>query len=241
MRIADKAILITGASRGIGRALVAEALNRGAKRVYAASRQATAQLDKRLTHLIVDVSIPQQIKAAAEAVESLDILVNNAGFFQADDLSDRKVIDQHLAVNMFGPLYAMQAFTPALTSTRGAIVNVLSLAGLGALAWTPSYSISKAAAFSMSQSMRALLAGRGVSVHIVLPGPVDTGMSRNLELPKASPESVAQAIFDGVEAGDEEIFPDLLSGSFKDSWNNGALKGFERQNAMLVAEAATAS
>lgn len=240
MTIAGKTILITGANRGIGRAILTEALNRDAKRVYAASRQATASLDKRVTHLILDVSHPSQVKAAADEVETLDILINNAGFYQPDDLSDRRVIEQHLAVNTFGPLYAMQAFTPALTRTRGAIVNVLSLAGLGALAWTPSYSISKAAAFSMSQSMRVLLAARGVSVHIVLPGPVDTDMTRGLELPKASPESVAQAIFDGVENGDEEIFPDPLSSTFKDGWNNGVLKEFERQNAMLVAEAVTA-
>ena len=98
----------------------------------------------------------------------------------------------------------------------------------------PGYSISKAAAFSLSQSLRALLASRGVSVHAVLAGPVDTDMSRGLDIPKASPESVARAIFDGVDNGEEDIFPDPMSQSMADSWRSGAAKALERQNAALV-------
>jgi short-subunit dehydrogenase len=99
----------------------------------------------------------------------------------------------------------------------------------------PAYSISKAASFSLSQSLRALLAGQGVSVHSVMTGPTDTEMSRGLDVPKASPESVAQAIFDGVENGDEDIFPDPMSQSMAESWRSGAAKAMERQNASLVA------
>ena len=99
----------------------------------------------------------------------------------------------------------------------------------------PAYSISKAAAFSLSQSLRALLAGRGVRVHAVLTGPVDTDMSRGLDIPKASPESVARAIFDGVEKGEEDIFPDPMSQSMAESWRSGAAKALERQNAAFVA------
>jgi hypothetical protein len=71
-------------------------------------------------------------------------------------------------------------------------------------------------------------------VHAVLTGPVDTDMSRGLEMPKASPESVAMNIFDGVASGKEEIFPDLLSAAMEQSWNNGGAKAMERQNAMMV-------
>ena len=99
----------------------------------------------------------------------------------------------------------------------------------------PAYSISKAAAFSLSQSLRALLAGRGVRVHAVLTGPVDTDMSRGLDIPKASPESVARAIFDGVEKGEEDIFPDPMSESMAESWRSGAVKALERQYAALAA------
>jgi short-subunit dehydrogenase len=96
------------------------------------------------------------------------------------------------------------AFLPVLARPRSAIVNVLSLASVAAVPFDSLYSISKAAAFSLSQSLRALLAGRGVSVHVVLPGPLDTDMTRGLDIPKASPASAARAIFDGLEKGEEE-------------------------------------
>jgi short-subunit dehydrogenase len=93
-----------------------------------------------------------------------------------------------------------QAFVPSLTRSRGAIVNILSLSALASVPVLPAYSMSKAAAFSLTQSLRALLAGRGISVHAVLAGPVDTDMSRDPDIPKASPASVARAILDGVES-----------------------------------------
>ena len=184
MKIADRAVLVTGANRGIGQALVEEALTRGAKRVYVGTRQPLAHSDGRVTPLTLDVTNTAQIQSAVEAVESLDVLINNAG--------------------------------------------------LASLSILPAYSISKAAAFSLSQSLGALLAGRGVSVHAVLTGPVDTDMTRGLDIPKSSPESVARAIFDGVENGDEEIFPDPMSVSMAENWRNGAAKPLERQFATFV-------
>ena len=102
MTIAGKAVLVTGANRGIGQALVEEALRRGAKRVYAASRQAWMHPDPRVTPLVLDVTDAAQIQAAVQRVEALDILVNNAGIALYDDLSDISVLEQHLAVNLFG-------------------------------------------------------------------------------------------------------------------------------------------
>jgi NAD(P)-dependent dehydrogenase (short-subunit alcohol dehydrogenase family) len=234
MIIADKTVLVTGANRGIGQALVEEALSRGAKRVYAGTRQPLAHPDGRVTPLTLDVTIQEQIQAAAEQVESLDVLVNNAGIWLYDDLSDRAALERHLAVNLFGTWGVTQAFLPSLTRSRGAIVNNVSLMALAALPLTPAYSISKAAAFSLTQSLRALLAGRGVRVHAVLTGPVDTDMTRGFDIPKASPESVARAIFDGVENDEEEIFPDPISASMAAGWRSGAAKAFERQNAALA-------
>src|SRR3954471_17230770 len=101
MTIADRAVLVTGANRGLGQALVEEALRRGAKRVYAATRQPFTYPDDRVTPVIMDVTDPAQIQAAAERVESLDILINNAGVSLPDDLSDRVALEQHLAVNLF--------------------------------------------------------------------------------------------------------------------------------------------
>jgi NAD(P)-dependent dehydrogenase (short-subunit alcohol dehydrogenase family) len=237
LTIANRAVLVTGANRGIGQALVDEALRRGASRVYAGTRRPLAHPDGRVTPVTLDVTDPEQIRAAVDAVESLDILINNAGVAMYDDLSDRAALDQHLAVNLFGTHGVTQAFLPSLTRSHGAIVNVLSNSALAALPVVPAYSISKAATFSLSQSLRALLAGQGVRVHVVLAGPVDTDMSRGLDVPKASPESVARAIFDGVENGDEEIFPDPMSAAMADSWRSGAAKALERQYAALVAEA----
>ncbi|MGO9585792.1 MAG: SDR family oxidoreductase [Limisphaerales bacterium] len=229
MNIANKIVLITGANRGIGRALVEEALRQGVKKVYAGTRGALQHPDKRVTPLTLDVTNAEQIQAAVDVVESLDILINNAGVSPFDDLSDRRVLEQQLAVNLFGPYDVTQAFLPLLTRSRGAIVNVLSLSSLAAVPFSPAYSVSKAAAFSLSQSLRTLLAGRGVSVHRVLPGPVDTDMTRDLDIPKASPESVARAILDGLENGEEEIFPDPMSESVAEGWRSGAVKALERQ------------
>lgn len=235
MTIADRAVLVTGANRGIGQALVAEALRRGAKRVYAGTRQPLAHPDERVTPLTLDVTDAAQTQAAVERVESLDILINNAGLALYGDLSDRAALEQHLDVNLFGTYGVTQAFLPLLTHSRGVIVNVGSLAAWAAVPVLPAYSISKAAVFSLSQSLRALLAGQGVRVHTVMPGPVDTDMTRGLDIPKFSPESVAAAIFDGVEREEEDIFPDAVSESMAESWRSGAVKALERQNAALVA------
>ena len=230
MRIADKTVLVTGANRGIGKALVEEALRRGANRVYAGTRKPLTHPDARVTPL----TNPAQPQAAVERVESLDILINNAGISLFGDLTDRAALERHLAVNLFGIYGVTQAFLPLLTRSRGVIVNNVSLMALAPVPLTPGYSVSKAAAFSLTQSLRALLAGRGVRVHAVLTGPTDTDMTRGFDIPKASPESVARAILDGVENGEEDIFPDPLSQSMAESWRSGAIKAFERQNAALL-------
>ena len=205
---AGKTVLVTGANRGLGQALVEEALRRGAKRVYAGTRQAFSYPDERVVPVVLDVTDETQIQAAVE---------------------------QDLAVNLFGTWSVTRAFLPLLTRTHGAVVNVLSTAAAAALPIIPSYSVSKAASWSLSQSLRALLAPRGVSVHAVLAGPLDTEMSRELAVPKASTESVARAIFDAVQAGEDDIFPDPMSATLTESWYGGAVKEMERQNAALVA------
>jgi NAD(P)-dependent dehydrogenase (short-subunit alcohol dehydrogenase family) len=212
------------------------AIRREAKRVYAGARQSFAHADKRVTPLTLDVTSSAQIRAAVGKVDALDILINNAGISLQNDLSDRPALERLLAVNLFGTYDVTQAFLPVLARSRSAIVNILSLASLAAVPFDPLYSISKAAAFSLSQSLRALLAGRGVSVHIVLPGPIDTDMTRDLDIPKASAESTARAILDGVERGDEEIFPDPMSGAIAEGWRSSAVKALARQFAAYVQE-----
>jgi NAD(P)-dependent dehydrogenase (short-subunit alcohol dehydrogenase family) len=234
MTIAGKTILVTGANRGIGQALVTEALRRGAARVYAGTRRPYAYADSRVTVLPLDVTDDGQVRAAAAQVGSLDILVNNAGVFLFDDLSDRAALERHISVNLFGTHGVIQAFLPSLVASGGAIVNNVSIAALAPIPVTPAYSLSKAAAFSLTQSLRMLLAGQGVRVHAVLTGPVDTDMVRALDIPKASAQSVAQGIFDAVGRGEEDIFPDPVSAVLADAWHASPAKALERQNAALL-------
>jgi NAD(P)-dependent dehydrogenase (short-subunit alcohol dehydrogenase family) len=232
--ITGKTVLVTGGNRGIGRALVEEALRRGARRVYAGTRGSWTHSDERVTPLAFDVTDPAAIRAAASTVESLDILINNAGIALYDDLTDRSAIERQLSVNLFGPYEVIQAFLPQLSQSSGAIVNNLSLNALAPLPLIPAYPISKAAAFNLTQSLRSLLAARGIRVHAVLTGPTDTDMTRGFEIPKATPRAVAQAIFDGVERGEEDIFPDPLAETVADAWRAGAVKALERQLGALA-------
>ncbi len=204
--------------------------------MYAGTRQPLVHPDSRITPLTLEVTNAAQIQGAAENVESLDILINNAGLDLHDDLSERAGLDRHLAVNLFGTFGVTQSFLPLVARSQGAIVNVLSLAAFAGLPFTPAYSISKAAAFSLTQSLRDLWTGRGVAVHAGLAGPVDTDMARGLDIPKASPDSVARAIFDGVEKGEEDILPDPMSGAIAESWRSGVSKTLERRFRAFVPE-----
>ena len=238
MNITNKTVLITGANRGIGRALLDEALRREAKKIYAGTRSALQHSDKRVTPLTLDVTSASQVQRAVDQVDTLDVLINNAGIAIYDDLSNLDVIEQHLAVNFLGLLKVTNAFLPLLKRSKGAIVNNLSLVGLAPLPVIPAYSISKAAAPNLTQSLRALLAGQGVTVHAVVLGPVDTDMNRGFEIPKASTESAAVGIFDGLEKGEEEIFPDPASQSIAEGWRIGITKALERQFSALVPQRA---
>jgi len=240
MEIAGKAVLVTGANRGIGRALVDEALRRGAGLVYAGTRQPFTHPDARVTALALDVTDAAQVAAAAAQVSALDVLINNAGVAPYDDLSDASALEQALAVNLLGTHRVTRAFLPLLVKSRGAIVNNVSTMAFAPLPLTPAYSVSKAAAFSLTQSLRSLLAGEGVTVHAVLTGPVDTDMTRGFEIPKASAESVAAAVFAGLANDEEDIFPDPMSQMVADGWRGGFAKELERQYAAIAAEFAAA-
>ena len=234
MNIEQKAVLITGANRGIGQALVNEALRRGANRVYAGTGGPVQHPDPRVTPLTLDVTDVSQIRQAVDRVDALDVLINNAGIAIYDDLSNFEVIEKHLAVNLLGLLRVTHAFLPLLKRSCGSIVNNLSLAGLAPVPVIPSYSISKAAAFNLTQSLRALLAGQGVAVHAVILGPVDTDMNRGFHISKASPEDAARGIFEGLERGEEDTFPDPASLSIAGAWRASVAKALEHQFAAFI-------
>ena len=137
MNIANKTILITGANRGIGWALVNEALKRGAKKVYAGTRGSLQVPDERVTPITLDVTSDSEIQRAADRVDTPDVLINDAGISLQDDLSNPNMIHKHLAVNCFGLVNVTRAFSPLLTQSKGAAVNILSLASIASVPFSP--------------------------------------------------------------------------------------------------------
>ncbi len=246
-RIDGAVALVTGANRGIGRALTEALLSRGARKVYATARnpQALRTLrDQRLVSLRLDVSNAEQIRAAAEAASDVEIVFNNAGVALARGIADSAVLDQarrEMEVNYFGPLHLLQCLAPTLAKNGGgAVVNIGSAAGLTNIPFLPTYSASKAALHSLTQAARILLGAQGTSVFGVYAGPVDTDMVRELALPKTSPRDVAFAILDGIEAGHEDIFPDPFAVDFGRRFG-ASPKATEREIAAMVAAMSSAA
>jgi NAD(P)-dependent dehydrogenase (short-subunit alcohol dehydrogenase family) len=240
-RIEGTIALVTGANRGIGRALIEALLARGATKVYACARDPQALgpvRDTRLVPLRLDVTDPAQIRAVAEAVKDVRLVISNAGVTFAHDLTKSTDVDharREMEVNYFGPLQVIQRLAPALARNGGgAVVTVGSIAGLTNVPMFPTYSASKGALHSLTQAARALLGRQGTSVFGVYPGPVDTDMSRELNLPKAPAGDVAIAILDGIEAGQADIFPDPFAVEFARQFE-ASPKTSERQFAAMFA------
>ncbi|GAA2127446.1 SDR family oxidoreductase [Actinomadura napierensis] len=245
MRIEGSVALVTGANRGIGRAITEALLERGSTKVYAAARDPKTletlreRHGSRLVPVRLDVTDAEQVAEAAHLAADVDLLVNNAGVFEPTDLTDEAIVDvarREMEVNYFGVLRMVRSFADTLARGGGAIVNVVSAAGLSNVPIQPTYSASKAAQHSLTQAARALLAARAVAVHGVYSGPVDTDMTKDLptQFEKASAGDVAKAILDGVESGEEDIFPDPFAAAFGAQFHSSP-KNVERQMAAMVA------
>jgi NAD(P)-dependent dehydrogenase (short-subunit alcohol dehydrogenase family) len=227
MKIKDCIALVTGANRGIGRALVAALLDAGARKVYATARD-TKKLagiaggdGARISALTLDVTKPADIAAAARAASDVTLLMNNAGVAEVGDAADvssesvRRVFD----VNVLGVLEMTRAFAPVIEANGGgAIANVLSVAAFASMPGYAAYCASKAAAWSLTQGLRASLAKNGMAVHAIFPGPIDTDMAAGLSMDKTSAEDCAHAVLAGIEAGMEDIFPDPTALRIADAW-----------------------
>ncbi len=216
-----KSALVTGANRGIGRALVEELLKSGVSRVYAAVRNAAtleelvAQSGGRVIPVEIDVTKPETIKQATANISNLDILINNAGVATFKGLVAADSTDfarAEMEVNYFGTLNMIRAFAPALAASGGGtIVNMSSIAGRVNFPVFGSYCAAKAAVHSLTQGVRAELAAQGTVVVGVYPGPVETDMGAHFPMDCADPVQVAQTILADASAGKEEIFPDVTS------------------------------
>lgn len=224
MNIENKTILVTGANRGIGAALVRELLKRPVKKIYAAARKIENLPDfgdARVVPLLLDITNKEHIKEAAQKAKDVNVLINNAGTAHfgttLDNAMDAVIADMN--TNFFGTLLVTRAFVPVIEKNgEGLIANVSSGAGLAAFPVIGSYSASKAALHSLTQSNRAELAGRNIHVVGIYPGPIDTDMAREFPMEKASVESTAILIVDGLIAGDEYIFPDPMSKTTGELW-----------------------
>ena len=240
--------LVTGANRGIGRAIAEALLERGADRVYAGARRTEALEDlvaeygDRVVPVAIDVTDSEQIAAAAQIAADVDLLINNAGVAALggasfEDPSWLEAGRQEYDVNVLGTFETTQAFAPVLKANGGgAVVNIISIAGITNFPLFLSYSLSKAALHSLTQATRLFLSEQGTQVAGVYPGPVDTDMAEEVPFDKVPPSTVANAILDGVEAGVEEIFPDPMAEQFGASFEDSP-KGLERQVASMLVEA----
>lgn len=220
MQVQGSIALVTGANRGIGAEFVRELLRRDAAKVYVAARDIAslqpllAQSD-RLVPLVLDITKPGQIEQAAKVASDITLLINNAGIsaytgvLGAQDIAGAR---QEMEVNYFGILALLQALRHApVLQSGGAVVNVLSILSLVTLPVAGTYSASKAAALSLTRTLRAELKGRGVQVLGSLPVQVDTPLGAPLPEPKLTPAEVASETLDALEADQDEVFPGVLS------------------------------
>lgn len=212
--ISGSVALVTGANRGLGAVLAQQLLDRGAKTVYAAARNPDSITDPRLTPIAIDVTDPASVAAAAARLTDVTLVINNAGVSGAGSLltGDLDHARTELETNFFGPVQVSRAFAPVLAANGGgALVNVLSVLSWVAMPWSGSYSASKAAAWSFTNSARAELSAQGtlvVGVHVAF---MDTDMAADAPGPKLPPGELAVQVLDAVEAGREEVLGDEVT------------------------------
>jgi len=221
----DTVALVTGANRGIGAALVWALADTGVAKIYAAARSLSSfdmiDIPEGVVPVELDVTRPDQVADMAAIAPDVKLLFNNAGVLAFGDILSTSwdEVEANLSVNYLGKLRVARAFAPVIEQNGGgAIVNMLSLVALASMPGLSVYNASKAAAWSMTQSLRASLSDRNIRVHGVFPGAIDTEMLADVDIKKASPIDVAKVILDGVVEGREDIFPDAMSTSLYAAW-----------------------
>lgn len=225
MNLKNKTVLVTGANRGIGLAIVKALLDNGVTKVYAGARD-TAKLpdlgDDRIVSLTLDITDKAQIESAAKTANDVDLLINNAGVAAFSSILDGPLdlVERDMRTNYFGTLDMVRAFVPALeTRSDAAIVNIASIAAFANFPVIGGYSASKSALFSLSQGIRIELAQKGIAVHTVNPGPIDTELAAEFPTDKADTDETARNILASLESGEADIFPDEMGRQMFDVWN----------------------
>lgn len=219
MNLQGQVVLVTGANRGLGTHFVRHLLAAGAEKVYATARDGSAVPEEfssnpRVEVLDLDITDPASLSAAAAAASDVNVLVNNAGVLAFGDVltGDLDGFQRDLNTNYVGTLRACREFVPVIEENgAGAIVNVLTLIALAPVAPMAGYCASKAAAHSMTQALRAAVAGKGIDVLGAYPGGIDTDMLAGVDADKATPNEVARRVVAALEAGETVVFPDDTS------------------------------
>ncbi len=234
--ISGAAALVTGGNRGFGRAMVEELLDRGAAKVYATSRSSQPRGDERVIPLAVDVGDDRSVAAAAEVAADVSIVVNNAGISLNTPVLDAPLSDisAELDTNLFGLIRVTREFAPVLARhPSSSLVNVLSV--LSWVAFGKGYEISKAAAWSATNSMRVGLRDQGTIVTALHVGYMDTDMTAGLDAPKIDPREVARQVADGILAGEYEILADEISRTVKSQLSNDVTALYRQLRAAVTA------
>lgn len=211
-QVEGSVVLVTGAQGGLGREFVAQALARGAAKVYASARSPQEWDNARIVPLRLDVTDEQSVAAAVQAASDVTVVVNNAGIHGAGSLLASPVseVERVFATNVFGALRVAKAFAPVLgRNSGGALVDVASV--LSWLGIAGAYSASKAALWSLTNSLRLELAPQGTQVLGAHLGYTDTPLIAGLDVEKNDPADVVAAIWDAVEAGEREVLVDQVS------------------------------
>lgn len=222
----DKSVLITGSNRGIGKAILESCLKHGARKVYAGVRLFDSALPlaevhgDRIQAVKLDLLDTASIQAAAIAAKDVDIVINNAGVLRTDSLLDENALelfDEQMQVNVHGLWQMAKAFAPVLKANGGGIfVQLNSVASLRSFQGLSTYCASKAAAYSMTQGLRDLLAEQGTRIISVHPGPIatDMGAAAGFEEGAEAPEVVAEALIKTIEGDEFHCFPDQMARDF---------------------------
>lgn len=227
--IENSIALVSGANRGIGKAITEELLNKGAKKVYAGARnpESLSELKEkygdRLVPVQLDVTNQESVDKVASEAKDVNVLINNAGVLVSGDYRSNNMmetLDQNFAVNVYGVARLTQAFLPSIQQNEGsAIATVSSVVGLGNMPMANSYSASKAAVHSMIQGLRAEVKESNVLVSGIYPGPIETDMTKQYEdIEKSTPEALAKNVVEGLEQGEEDIFPDVMAAQVKQAY-----------------------